>query len=72
MASQFGTEHPDEVEKVLLASFVESTVKDFYAATKFLRRVVEAPKPNRSDYVEKINALVEKYNDLIQRTNSLH
>ena len=70
--TQFGTEHPDEVKKVLLASFVESTVKDFYAATKFLRRVVEAPKPNRSDYVDKVNALIEKYNDLIQRTNSLH
>jgi hypothetical protein len=69
--TQFSTDHPDEVKKVILASFVESAVKDFFGATKFLRRALEAPKPNRADYVAKVNALIEKYNDLIQRTNSL-
>ena len=69
--TEFCESHPDEVKKVLMASFVESAVKDFFGASKFLRRVLEAPKPNKQEYITKVNDLVQKYNDLIQRTNSL-
>ncbi len=67
----YTTEHPDEVKKVILASFVESTVKDFFAASKFLRRTVEAGKSNRREYLERVGELARKYNELIQRTNSM-
>ena len=68
---QFGEQHPEEVKKVIMASFVETALKDFFAASKFLRRVLDGPKPAKSDYVQKVNDLVEKYNTLIQRTNSV-
>jgi hypothetical protein len=67
----FTTEHPDEVKKVLLSGMVESAVKDFLTASKFLRRTLEAPKPDRREYVERLEQLAKTYNDLIQRTNSL-
>ena len=68
---EFTTQHPDEVKKVLLASFVDSAVKDFFAASKFLRRVLDAPKLDKREYVKRVNEMIEKYNALIQRTNSL-
>lgn len=67
----FKTEHPEAVKKVMLASFVDSAVKDFYTASKFLRRTLESAKPDRRQYIEHVSRLAEKYNDLIQRTNSL-
>lgn len=67
----FNSGHPEEVKKVMMASFVESAVKDFFTASKFLRRVLEAPKLDRGEYVERLGNLAKTYNDLIQRTNSL-
>lgn len=67
----FSREHPDEVKKVMMASFVESAVKDFFAASKFLRRTLEATKLDRREYVERLGAVAKTYNDLIQRTNSI-
>jgi hypothetical protein len=46
-------------------------VKDHFAASKFLRRALEAPKLNKREYVKRVNEMVEKYNASIQRTNSL-
>ena len=68
---EFTTQHPDEVKKVLLASFVDSAVKDYFAASKFLRRVLDAPKLDKREYIKRVNEMVEKYNALIQRTNSM-
>ena len=67
----FTSQHPDEVKKVLLASFVDSAVKDYFGASKFLRRTLETPKMDKREYVKRVNELIEKYNALIQRTNSL-
>jgi len=67
----FVSENPDEVKRVMLASFVESTVKDFFTASKFLRRVLEAEKLDRREYFNRVGELAKTYNDLIQRTNSM-
>ncbi|MEP6810437.1 MAG: DUF3829 domain-containing protein [Chthoniobacterales bacterium] len=68
----FCTENPEEVKKVLLASFVDTSVKDFFAASKFLRRTLEANKRDRREYLERVSDLAQKYNELIQRTNTMH
>ena len=67
----FVTENPDEVKKIILGGMAESAVKDFFAASKFLRRTLETAKTNRGEYIEKVGELAKKYNDLIHRTNSL-
>jgi len=54
-----------------MASFVETAVKDFFAASKFLRRTLDAPKLDRKEYVERLGELAKRYNELIERTNSL-
>ena len=68
---KFVSENPDEVKKVMLASFVESAVKDFFTASKFLRRVLEARKLDRQEYFTRIGEVAQRYNNLIQRTNSM-
>ena len=67
----FSAENPEEVKKVLMASFVESTVKDFFSASKFLRRVLEAPKLDRREYFTRVGEVAKTYNELISRTNSM-
>lgn len=67
----FISENPEEVKKVLLASFVETTVKDFFTASKFLRRSLEAGKLDRREYFTRVGELAKNYNNLIQRTNSM-
>ena len=67
----FASENPGEIRKVIMASFIETTVKDFFTASKFLRRVLEAPKLDRREYFTRVGELAQKYNDLIQRTNSM-
>ncbi|CAN5176468.1 hypothetical protein BH20VER2_BH20VER2_00230 [soil metagenome] len=67
----YSSEHPDEVKKVMLAGMLESAVSDFFAASKFLRRTLEAPRLDRREYVERVSELAKKYNWLIERTNSL-
>ena len=56
--------------KPIMSSFVETAVKDYFAASKFLRRVLDSSKPDKREYVQKANDLVTKYNTLIQRTNT--
>ena len=67
----FESENPEEVKKVIMASFVDSAVKDFFTASKFLRRTLEAKKLDRRDYFQRLGELAKQYNQLIQRTNSM-
>ncbi len=67
----FVAENPEEVSKVLLASLVETTVKDFFTASKFLRRTLEASKLDRREYFMRLGDLAKGYNELIQRTNTI-
>jgi hypothetical protein len=62
--TQYCTEHPAEVQKAVLATSLD----DFFAATRILRGVLEAPKPDRQVYVTKVNDLSAKYDELVQRT----
>ncbi len=62
--TQYGVEHPAEVQKAVLATSLE----DFFSATRILRGVLEAPKPDRQVYLAKVNDLAAKYDDLVQRT----
>ena len=64
----FSTEHPDEMKKIMLASFVESAVKDFFTASKFLRRTLEAPKLDRREYFERVGELAQQ----VQRSHPAH
>jgi hypothetical protein len=63
-------ENSDELMKIMLGGMVDSSVKDFYTASKFLRRTLEAPKLDRSEYIEKVGELARNYNELINRTKS--
>ena len=67
----FITDNPDEVKKIMLGGMMESAVKDFYTASKFLRRTLEAPKLDRREYIEQVGALAQKYNQLIDRANTI-
>jgi hypothetical protein len=58
-------------KKPIMASFVETAIKDYFAASKFLRRTLESPKPDKGEYVTNVNELVEKYNTLIERSNTM-
>lgn len=62
--TQYCQEHPAEVQKVVLATSLE----DFFAATRILRGVLDAPKPDHQVYATKVNDLAAKYDVLIQRT----
>jgi hypothetical protein len=68
---KYVADNPEEVKKVMLASFVETAVKDFYTASKFLRRTLEAKKLDRQEYFTRVGEVAKTYNDLIQRTNSM-
>ena len=64
--TQYCLEHPAEVQKVVLATSLE----DFFAATRILRGILEAPKPDRQVYIAKVNDLAAKYDALVQRTTT--
>ena len=64
--TQYCLEHPAEVQKVVLATSLE----DFFAATRLLRGILEAPKPDRNVYISKVNDLAAKYDALVQRTTT--
>ena len=64
--TQYCAEHPAEVEKAVLASSLE----DFFAATRILRGILDAPKPDRQVYLGKVNDLAAKYDTLVQRTTT--
>ncbi|MGI9087509.1 MAG: DUF3829 domain-containing protein [Chthoniobacterales bacterium] len=63
-------ENPEEVKTVMLASLVETTVKDFFTASKFLRRTLEAKRLDRREYFTRVGEVAKTYNDLIGRSNS--
>jgi hypothetical protein len=67
----YSTDHPDEVRKVLMSSMIDSAVGDFFKEAKLLRRTLSAERLDRREYVERLTQTAEKYNWLIQRTNSL-
>jgi len=63
--TQYCTEHPAEVQKAVLATSLE----DFFAATRILRGILDAPKPDRQVYLAKVNDLATKYDALLERTS---
>lgn len=67
----FASEHPDETKKIRRASLVEAVAKDFVTASKLLRRTLESPKLDRSEYVERVGNVAKSYNQLLQRANSV-
>jgi hypothetical protein len=62
--SQYCLEHPAEEQKAVLSTSLEN----FFAATRILRGILDAPKPDRQVYVAKVNDLAAKYETLVQRT----
>jgi hypothetical protein len=62
--TQYCVEHPAEVQKAVLSTSLE----DFFAATRILRGILDAPKPDRQVYLAKVNDLAAKYETLVQRT----
>ena len=64
--TQYCLEHPAEVQKMVLSTSLD----DFFAATRILRGVLEAPKPDRQVYITKVNDLAAKYDALVQRTSA--
>jgi len=62
--TQYCVEHPAEVQKTVLSTSLE----DFFAATRTLRGILDAPKPDRQVYLAKVNDLAAKYDTLVQRT----
>ncbi|MDP9098089.1 MAG: YiiG family protein [Verrucomicrobiota bacterium] len=62
--THYCVEHPAEVQKAVLSTSLE----DFFAATRILRGILDAPKPDRQVYLAKVNDLAAKYEALVQRT----
>ena len=63
--AQYCLEHPAEAQKNILATSVD----DFLAATRILRGVLDAPKPDRQVYITKVSDLAAKYDVLVERTS---
>jgi hypothetical protein len=64
--TQYCVEHPAEVQKTVLSTSLD----DFFAATRILRGILDAPKPDRQVYLIKVNDLAAKYETLVQRTTT--
>jgi|GEM_PF-4192599 len=64
--TQYCVEHPAEVQKAVLSTSLE----DFFAATRSLRGILDAPKPDHQVYLAKVNDLAAKYEALVQRTTT--
>lgn len=62
--TQYCVEHPAEMQKAVLATSLE----DFFAATRILRGLLDAPKLDKQVYITKVNDLAAKYDELLQRT----
>lgn len=65
--TQFCVEHPAEVQKMVLSPSLE----DFFSATRMLRGILDAPKPDRQVYLTKVNDLAAKYDALLQKTTTM-
>ena len=64
--TQYCVEHPAELQKAVLSTSLE----DFFAASRILRGILDAPKPDRQVYLAKVNDLAAKYEALVQRTTT--
>ncbi len=64
--TQYCVEHPAEVQKTVLATSLE----EFFAATRILRGILDAPKPDHGVYVTKVNDLATKYDALLERATT--
>lgn len=64
--TQYCQEHPAEAQKTVLSTSLE----DFFSATRMLRGILEAPKPDRQVYLAKVNDLAAKYDALVQKTTT--
>jgi hypothetical protein len=62
--TQYCIEHPAEVQKLVLSTSLD----DFFSATRMLRGILDAPKPDRQVYLTKVNDLALKYDALVQKT----
>ena len=62
--TQYCLQHPAEVQKLVATKSLE----EFVAATRILRGVLDAPKPDRQVYMAKVNDLAGKYDALIAQT----
>jgi hypothetical protein len=66
--TQFRTAHAEEIKQAALAGLVGDSVDDFFAASKLLRSLLDAPKPDRQLYLTKVNDFSTKFDDLLQRS----
>lgn len=66
----FALANPDEIKKIRRASLVETRVKDFLTASRFLRRTLESPQMDRREYVERIGSVAKSYKELLQCANT--
>lgn len=66
--TQFRTAHTEEIKQAALAGLVGNSVEDFFAASKLLRSLLDAPKPDRQLYLTKVNDFATKFDDLLQRS----
>ncbi|HEV2804388.1 MAG TPA: DUF3829 domain-containing protein [Chthoniobacterales bacterium] len=64
--TQYCLQHPAEVQKIV----VTKSLDDFIAATRILRGILEAPKPDRQVYMAKVTDLSSKYDALLQTTTT--
>lgn len=64
--TQYCAQHPAEVQKVV----VTKSLDDFVAATRILRGILDAPKPDRQVYMAKVTDLATKYDALLQNTTT--
>ena len=62
--TQYCLQHPAEVQKAVATKSLE----EFVAATRILRGVLDAPKPDHQVYMAKVNDLAGKYDALIAQT----
>ncbi|MEY2565369.1 MAG: hypothetical protein QOH88_3562 [Verrucomicrobiota bacterium] len=66
--TQYRTAHAEEIKTSALAGSVGNSVDDFFAASKQLRSLLDAPKPDRQLYLAKVSDFTTKFDDLLQRS----
>jgi hypothetical protein len=64
--AQYCQQHPAEVQKAVASKSAD----EFVAATRILRGVLDAPKPDRQVYMTKVGDLAAKYDALMAQTTT--
>jgi hypothetical protein len=64
--TQYCLQHPAEVQKVVITKSLD----EFVAATRILRGILDAPKPDRQVYMAKVTDLATKYDAVLQNTTT--